>query len=107
MGTDPAKSEKAVPPAQAIDRVVHEPARYLLMAHLYVITEADFLYLERQTGLTRGNLSFHLSKLEQSGYVEIEKGFTGKVPRTVVRLTKAGRDAFETYRTTMRNLLDG
>lgn len=81
-----------------IDRVVHEPARMMILAVLYVVEAADFLFLLRQTDLTRGNLSSHLSKLEEAGYVDIQKEFVEKIPRTLLRLTSKGRQAFKTYR---------
>ena len=89
-----------------IDRTIHEPARLAILAHLYVVAEADFLFLERQTGLTRGNLSSHLSKLEKAGYLEIKKEFIEKIPHTVLRLTDSGRTAFDSYRETMREVLE-
>jgi len=89
-----------------IDRVVHEPSRLLILAHLYVIEKADFLFLMRQTGLTWGNLSSHLSKLEAAGYVEIEKGFKGRKPQTMLRLTAEGRSAFLDYRRRMQQVFD-
>jgi DNA-binding MarR family transcriptional regulator len=93
-------------PFDHIDRLIHEPARFTIMAYLYVVESADFLFLMRQTGLTFGNLSSHLSKLEAAGYVEILKGFKGKKPHTMLRLTKRGRQAFRTYRQQMRQTLD-
>lgn len=93
------------PELEQFDRLIHEPARLVLMANLYVIDEADFLYLERQTGLTAGNISSHMAKLEDAGYVEITKGFVGKRPRTVYRLTKAGRKAFDSHRERLSSLL--
>jgi len=89
-----------------IDRTIHEPARLLIMAHLFVIESADFLFVERQTGLTRGNLSSHMSKLEAAEYVEISKEFVEKMPRTLLRLTPKGREAFRAYRHQMMQLLD-
>jgi DNA-binding MarR family transcriptional regulator len=89
-----------------IDRVIHEPARLLILAYLYVVESADFLFLERQTGLTRGNLSSHLSKLEDAGYVKIKKEFVEKIPRTLLRLTEKGRKAFRTYRKSMKQVLE-
>lgn len=88
-----------------IDRTIHEPARLMIVAHLYVVAEADFLFLERQTGLTRGNLSSHLGKLEEAGYVDVRKEFIEKIPHTVLRLTDGGRDAFDTYRRNMKRVL--
>jgi DNA-binding MarR family transcriptional regulator len=89
-----------------IDRLIHEPSRYTLMAYLYIVEVADFLFLIRQTGMTWGNLSAHLSKLEAAGYVVIEKEFLGKKPHTIVRLTDQGRNAFEEYRGNMKKVLD-
>lgn len=88
-----------------VDRLVHEPARLALLSLLFVVESADFLFLRRQTGLTQGNLSSHLSRLEAAGYVEIEKGFRGKRPRTTIRMTPTGRNAFETYRGQIERLL--
>ena len=93
-------------PRQEVDRLIHEPARYLIMATLYVVESADFLFLERQTGLTKGNLSSHLSKLEGAGYIRILKEFMNKKPHTMLALTKAGRNAFEDYRRNMKRMLN-
>jgi len=79
------------------DRIVHEPARLAILALLHSIRGADFLYLQEETGLTKGNLSSHLSRLEDAGYVEIDKTFKGKIPRTLCRITADGRLAFETH----------
>ncbi|MHC4546553.1 MAG: winged helix-turn-helix domain-containing protein [Planctomycetota bacterium] len=93
-------------PLAEIDRVIHEPARLLILAHLSVVESADFLFLMNQTNLTRGNLSSHLSKLETAGYVEIKKEFVDKIPRTLLRLTERGRIAFNEYRRNMKQVLD-
>jgi len=93
-----------LPPVKEIDRLIHEPARLLIMAHLYVVEGADFLYLMNQTGLTFGNLSSHMSRLEEAGYIEVEKTFVDKRPNTRLRLTEAGRKAFNEYRTSMKGL---
>ena len=90
-----------------LDRLIHEPARLVLMANLAVVDEADFVFLSRQTGFTAGNISSHMTRLEEAGYVELEKGFAGKRPRTVYRLTAAGREAFERYRENVADLLAG
>ena len=89
-----------------INRLIHEPSRLTIIAHLYVVESADFLFLIRQTGMTWGNLSVHISKLEAAGYVEVEKEFLGKKPHTVVSLTSSGRIAFDEYRTHMKQALD-
>ena len=88
-----------------VDRVIHEPARLLIVALLAGVKEADFLWIQRESGLTKGNLSGHLSRLEEAQYVEIEKTYRGKVPLTILRLTKQGRAAFEAYRKNMNGLL--
>jgi DNA-binding MarR family transcriptional regulator len=92
-------------PIAEIDRIVHEPARLMILAVLYVVESADFVFLLRQTGLTRGNLSSHMSRLEAAGYVDIKKEFVDKIPRTLLRLTDEGREAFETYRQDMIRVL--
>lgn len=88
-----------------LDRLIHQPARLSIMANLYVVDEADFVYLSRQTGLTAGNISSHTARLEDAGYVTISKTFAGKRPRTVYVLTKLGRAAFDTYRRRVTSLL--
>jgi DNA-binding transcriptional ArsR family regulator len=80
-----------------LDRLIHEPARLAIMTALSACSSADFLFLQRLTGLTKGNLSSHLSKLEAAGLVQIEKQFVGKVPNTMVRLTRSGRAAIERH----------
>ncbi len=90
-----------------VDRIIHEPARLTIVAILSVAERADFLYLLRETRLTKGNLSAHLVRLEEAGYVEIEKAFRGKVPYTTCRLTPRGRAAFQAYREQMRPVVGG
>ena len=75
-----------------LDRVIHEPARLMIVALLSAIEQADFLYLQHETALNKGTLSSHLARLEEAGYVEITKTYRGKVPQTLLRLTPAGRD---------------
>jgi DNA-binding transcriptional ArsR family regulator len=96
----------ALPPVADIDRLVHEPARLMVLALLYVVESADFTFVMTQTGLTWGNLSSHLSKLEDAGYVAIEKEFKGKKPHTMLHLTDEGRAAFREYRRSMKQVLD-
>ena len=91
----------------SIDRLIHEPARFMIMAHLFVIEEADFIFLMRHTGLTKGNLSAHLSKLEAAGYITIEKEFIRKKTRTMLSLTTEGRAAFGKYHESMTKALGG
>jgi DNA-binding MarR family transcriptional regulator len=80
-----------------LDRMIHEPARLMIITVLYAVPEADFLYLQRECGLTQGNLSSHLAKLEDAHYVLIEKMFKGKYPLTICSLTQKGRAAYEEY----------
>ena len=89
-----------------IDRLVHEPARLMLMAVLYVIDSADFTFVMNQTGLTWGNLSAHLSKLEEAGYLTLDKSFIGRRPNTSLRLTDSGRQAFRTYRQSLMKAME-
>ena len=81
-----------------LDRVIHEPGRLMIVALLSGIEEADFLYLLHETALNKGTLSSHLARLEEAGYVEITKTYRGKVPQTLLKLTRAGRKAFDQYR---------
>ena len=78
----------------------------MLMAYLYVAESADFLFLVRQTGMTWGNLSTQLSKLEAASHMVIEKEFLDKKPHTTVRLTDKGRLAFGEYRNSMKHVLE-
>ncbi|NHJ12804.1 MAG: transcriptional regulator [Candidatus Thorarchaeota archaeon] len=89
-----------------INRVIHEPSRLKIVAQLYVVESADYAFLMKQLGLTWGNLSSHLSKLEEAGYIAIEKEFVDKKPRTTLSLTKEGRTAFQVYRRTIRSVLE-
>jgi DNA-binding transcriptional ArsR family regulator len=91
----------------SLDRVIHEPARLMIMTILFAVEEADFVYLQRECGLTQGNLSSHLSKLEEAGYLTITKTFKGKYPLTICKLTKRGREAFEVYSVKMRFVTEG
>ncbi|MGD8276427.1 MAG: transcriptional regulator [Gemmatimonadota bacterium] len=88
-----------------IDKLVHEPARLLLMAQLYVVEEADFVFLLDRTGLTAGNVSSHMKKLVGAGYVEVEKAFVRNRPQTSYRLSTEGRAAFERYRDTIADIV--
>jgi DNA-binding MarR family transcriptional regulator len=89
-----------------LDRVIHEPSRLVILALLFPLESADFVYLLRETGLTRGNLSAHLARLEEAGYITMEKGFQGRVPRTIYSLTEEGRSAFRAYRERLKRTVD-
>ena len=89
-----------------LDRLLHEPSRLLIATILYTVEKADFTFLLRETGLTKGNLSAHLAKLEEAGYVTVEKGFVGKIPRTTYSLTERGREAYRAYREHLRRMVE-
>jgi DNA-binding MarR family transcriptional regulator len=89
-----------------LNPVIHESGRLVLITSLYVVDEADFVYLANRTGFSSGKISSHMAKLEAAEYVDIAKGFVGKRPRTTYRLTDAGRDAFEQYRASIEGLLN-
>ena len=82
---------------QSLNRLVHEPARLAILVALAACDKADFLFLLNITGLTKGNLSSHLSRLADAGLVEIEKTFEGKTPITYAKLTLEGKDALKEY----------
>ena len=81
----------------ALDRTLHEPARLSIAACLYVVDSADFVFLQGQTGMTGGNLSSHMKKLEDAGYVTVTKTFENARPKTTLRLNADGRAAFARY----------
>lgn len=87
-----------------VNRVLHEPVRLQITALLYTISNAEFIFVLNQLGLTWGNLSAHLSKLEDAGYVQVIKGYKGKRPQTILSLTAEGRAAFREYTQAMREL---
>ena len=88
-----------------LDRVIHEPGRLILVALLSGVERTDFLYLQRETEMNKVTLSSHLARLEEAGYVEIEKTFRGKIAQTLLRLTPKGRKAFEQYRRGIKSAL--
>lgn len=88
-----------------IDPLVHSPARLMVLTYLYVVDSIDFVYLKRVTGLSWGNLSTHLTKLEDAGYVKIVKTFQEKKPNTMISLTEQGRNAFREYKDGMQDVL--
>jgi DNA-binding MarR family transcriptional regulator len=94
-----------MPPFEPLDPVVHAPVRLAVLTILVSVREADFTYLKEATATTDGNLSTHLSKLEQAGYIEITKQFVGKKPQTRCRLTDRGRTAFQNYVAALENYL--
>ncbi len=89
-----------------IDKDIHEPARLMILSYLFVIESADFVFLQGQTDLTWGNLSSHISKLEEKQYVKVEKEFIRKKPRTMVKITEKGKKALLNYREKMKKILE-
>lgn len=92
-------------PLVDIDRTIHSPARLMVMTYLYTVESADYIFLQNLTGLTWGNLSSHLSKLEEEGYIAIEKEILDKKPHSMVHLTESGRSAFREYKQSMQQVL--
>ncbi len=89
----------------SVDKLIHEPARLAVITILDAVESADFLYLQRAAGLTKGNLSVHLGKLEDAGLIEIQKTFQGKIPRTLCQLTMKGKENFKVYKEQMKGIL--
>jgi DNA-binding HxlR family transcriptional regulator len=88
-----------------LDRVIHEPGRLMIVALLFAVERSDFLYLQHETGMNKGTLSSHLSRLEEAGYVEVVKTYRGKIPQTLLSLTAEGREAFVQYRRKLKDVL--
>lgn len=105
MAEQDERRAAAVDLVAGMDPVIHAPARLMVLTYLYTVESADYVFLVNMTGLTWGNLSSHLSKLEKAGYVELKKSFKGKKPHTMVRLTEEGRAAFEAYRQNLNAFL--
>jgi DNA-binding MarR family transcriptional regulator len=93
-------------PLADIDQVIHASARLMVLTYLYVVESADFVFLKNMTRLTWGNLSTHLTKLEEAGYIAINKEFRGRKPHTTISLTKQGRTAFREYKKSLQQVLD-
>ncbi|MGA3100038.1 MAG: transcriptional regulator [Bryobacteraceae bacterium] len=88
-----------------LDRVIHEPGRLMIVALLFAVDRADFLYLQHETAMNKGTLSSHLSRLEEAGYIAVTKTYRGKVPQTLLCLNGTGRRAFEQYRRKLKEAL--
>ena len=86
-----------------LDSLLHSELRLAVMSILLEADKADFVYLKAETGATSGNLSVQLDKLQQAGYIEVTKGFKGKMPQTVCSITPHGRDAFDAYVDALRS----
>lgn len=93
-------------PLANLDQLIHAPARLMILTCLFVVESADYVFLMRLTGLTWGNLATHLNKLEEAGYVEVQKTFNGKKPQSILRMTAQGRAAFREYKKSLKQVLD-
>ena len=92
-------------PLSNIDPIIHASARLMVLTYLYVVESADYVFLINLTGLTWGNLATHLNKLEEAGYIAIQKTYKGKKPQTLLSMTVEGRIAFRNYKKTMKQVL--
>jgi len=92
-------------PLAEIDQVIHAPARLMVLTYLFMVESSDYVFLVNLTGLTWGNLSTHLTKLEEAGYIKINKEFKGKKPHSTISLTKEGRTAFREYKNKIQQVL--
>jgi DNA-binding PadR family transcriptional regulator len=88
-----------------LNKVIHSQVRLAIMSILSTAKSADFNYLKASTGATDGNLSTHLSKLEETGFITIEKSFRGKKPLTTIKITDSGREAFLDYLEQLEQIL--
>ena len=100
-----AQDRENTNPVDELDQLIHTPARLNIMTQLYVVESADYIFLRNRTGLTWGNLSAHVSKLAEAGYVEVNKTIVNKKTHTVAKLTGKGRTAFERYKEMMLEVL--
>ena len=103
---DDQQTNPELHPLADIDQIVHAPARLMVLTYLYVVDNVDYVFLMRLTGLTWGNLATHLNKLEEAGYIAMQKEFQGKKPHTIIQLTEEGREAFRQYKKSMQQVLD-
>lgn len=99
------KPEAALQTILDLDRMVHEPARLAILTVLAAAEEVEFLFLQKVTGLSKGNLSSHAQKLEAAGFLETRKSFRGRIPATAFRITATGRAALEAYHQQLRTML--
>ena len=92
-------------PLADIDQVIHSSARLMILTYLYVSESVDYVFLQRVTGLTWGSLATHLKKLEEAGYIDVKKGYQGKKPHTLLRMTAQGREAYRIYKDKLQQVL--
>ncbi len=101
------QGKQGLEPLEEIDSLIHSPTRLKILVYLYMVENMDYVYLKRVTDLTWGNLSKHLTRLEEAGYVATEKTFENKKPKTTIWLTKSGREAFQNYKESLLKIFDG
>ena len=101
-----AANHKHVEKIDEIDPIIHSPSRLKILIVLAEVVKADFTFLVLATGLTRGNLSANLRKLEEAGYITIEKSFVNRVSRSMIQLTDQGLKALKSYQTDMQMIID-
>jgi len=99
-------NKKNLNPFFKINKLVHEPARLMILSYLYVVDSVDYVFLVQHTGLTWGNLSAHINKLESEGYILVKKEFVNKKPSSLISITKMGRKEFDKYRIHMKGIYD-
>jgi DNA-binding transcriptional ArsR family regulator len=90
-----------------LDPLLHSQLRLAVMSLLLSVEEADFVFLKTQTGATAGNLSVQIDKLNEAGYIAVQKMFQGKMPRTVCKITAKGVTAFDTYVKNLKGYIRG
>jgi len=103
---DERKPDSGLHALAEIDQVIHASPRLMILTYLYVVESADYVFLLRLTGLTWGNLSTHLGRLEEAGYISVTKEFKGRKPHSTISLTPQGRTAFKEYKKSMQQVLD-
>ena len=89
---------------QDINHIIHTPIRLMVMMYLYTVESVDYVFLRRMTNLTWGSLATHINKLEEAGYIEVDKGYRGKKPHSMIRMTEIGRSAFKEYKDRMEGV---
>jgi len=89
---------------QDINHIIHTPIRLMIMMYLYTVESVDYVFLRRMTNLTWGSLATHINKLEEANYIEVDKGYRGKKPHSMIRMTEQGRNAFKEYKDRMEGV---
>ena len=102
-----SKGKRELEQLDEIDLLIHSPTRLKIIIYLYLVENIDYVYLKRVTDLSWGNLSKHLTRLEEAGYVETEKTFQNKKPKTTIWLTEKGRNAFQQYKDSLLEVFEG